>query len=107
MVIRRMLDLLATARFVVGEIVWLCVERAVGLPKPARIALGGMAVAVALVSGFVIITQRSPDSWRRESPTPDQIGYARTLGIAVEDGISKGELADRIKNAKESRKDAD
>lgn len=102
-----MLDLLTTARFVVGEIVWLCVERAVGLPKPARIALGGMAVAVALVSGFVIVTQRSPDSWRRESPTPDQIGYAKTLGITIDEGISKGELADRIKSAKESRKDTD
>jgi len=51
--------------------------------------------------------RKRPVSWRIEPPTAEQVGYAGALGIPVRDGITSGELADRIQQEKRSRRDDD
>ena len=56
--------------------------------------LGVWALAAAVLSW-----PRIPDAWRKDPPTDRQIEYATSLGIAIPEGVSKGELSTMISRA--------
>jgi len=65
----------------------LLVPKASGLMS----IFGIWALAAAVLSW-----PRLPDAWRKDPPTDRQIEYATSLGIAIPDGVSKGELSAMI-----------
>lgn len=58
----------------------------------------GLPLAISVAG--VLAWPRRPNAWRREPPTERQIAYAIDLGIAIPDGISKGDLSDLISQAR-------
>lgn len=51
------------------------------------------------LAAAVLSWPRLPDAWRKDPPTDRQIEYAESLGIAIPDGVSKGELSAMISRA--------
>lgn len=79
----------------------------------ATVSMGGQSRGLELVSGasLELATGFAEDharaagaaalidpgaAWRAKPPTDKQIAFAKTLGIAIPDGITCGELSDRI-----------
>lgn len=58
-----------------------------------------IGVPAVITAAGVLAWPRRPNAWRRDPPTDRQLAYARDLGIAVPDGISKGQLSDLISEA--------
>lgn len=58
-----------------------------------------IGVPIAIAAAGVLAWPRRPSAWRRDQPTDRQLAYAKDLGIAVPEGISKGQLSDLISEA--------
>jgi hypothetical protein len=53
--------------------------------------MGGACIGAAFLSW-----PRRANAWRGDPPTDRQLSYARTLGISVPRGATKGEVSDMI-----------
>lgn len=53
-------------------------------------------IGVGMILGGVLLWPRSKDRWRKDPPTQKQLAYAASLGIAIPNGASKGQVSDLI-----------
>ena len=67
--------------------------------------VAGSAVSAVILAGCLLSWPRIPGQWRKDPPTDRQIEYARSLGIAVPNGFTKGQLSELISAAR-GRSDA-
>jgi 4-amino-4-deoxy-L-arabinose transferase-like glycosyltransferase len=65
---------------------WLATKQTAMLPL-----CGVWVLAAALLSW-----PRLPDAWRKDPPTAKQLEYAASLGLAVPEGASKGQVSEMI-----------
>ena len=96
-----------TARFVAWELLLVAARSLLTMNRGLRIALAAVTAVAGIVGATSFLLRDRPDAWRGEPPTPEQIRYAGELGVSVADGVTKGELAEQIVRAKESRRDTD
>lgn len=98
------------SRFVSGLIFLVRATGLVGVIAISAILIVTSATAkkpntAAMVGGCWLIAAaalswpRLPDAWRNDPPTQRQIDYARSLGITIPAGVSKGQLSEMISAA--------
>lgn len=86
----------AAAAIVVGGVGLVMLIAAVSADNRSSWTIG---VSAAIFIAGILAWPKRPNAWRRDPPTERQLAYARDLGIAVPDGISKGDLSDLISQA--------
>lgn len=86
----------ASGLFIMGGVALILVAAPlIGTNRGVLAPLGGLW----LLASVVLSWPRLPDAWRRDPPTQRQLEYAEALGIAIPEGVSKGELSDLISQA--------
>ena len=61
-----------------------------------------IALPVVMTAGGAFAWPRGPNSWRRDAATDRQIAYAKSLGVPLRKGMSKGEVSDLISQFKDA-----
>lgn len=105
--LHRIIEVAATARFIAWEVVLLALGRLRTMNRGLLTVLGvcGISFLVLCVASILFPTQSN--TWREESPTAEQLKYADELGLEIRQGVTKGELAEQIQQAKILRRDED
>lgn len=103
--LQRIIDVVTTARFVACELALVAWGRLRTMNRVLFAVLVFSVLSLLTLSVVSPLFRKRPDAWREELPTPEQIRYAGELGITVTDGVTRGELAEKIQQGKASRRD--
>lgn len=61
-----------------------------------------VAIPAVITVGGALAWPRGTNSWRRDAATDRQIAYAKSLGVPLRKGMSKGEVSDLISQFKDA-----
>jgi hypothetical protein len=59
-----------------------------------------IGIGLLMFAAGFLAWPRWPNAWKNDPPTERQLAYALDLGIAIPDGVTKGQLSDMISAAK-------